>query len=81
MKIVAVLLTIAVTACSSDTTGPDTSGPAACSAAGGRCLIGSSVCPNRGAQDCNPYRNPGGAFCCLPCPIGKKENDAGTACN
>jgi hypothetical protein len=56
------------------------SGPAACVAAGGQCLLGGHPCPNRGSQDCNPDLNPGGAFCCLPCPDGTKANDAGTAC-
>ncbi len=65
-------------ACSS--TSGDNSGPAACAAAGGQCLIGGNTCPNRGPQDCNPDRNPGGAFCCLPCPAGTKANDAGTEC-
>ena len=60
--------------CSSD------SGAGTCSAAGGQCLLGSASCPNRGPQDCNPDKNPGGAFCCLPCPNGKEPNDAGTAC-
>jgi hypothetical protein len=56
------------------------SGPAECVAAGGQCILGSNTCPNRGSQDCNPDRNPGGAFCCLPCPQGTQANDAGTAC-
>ena len=55
-------------------------GPEACRAAGGECVIGGHVRPNRGPQDCNPDRNPSGAFCCLPCPDGKNTNDAGTAC-
>jgi hypothetical protein len=58
-------------------------GPAACAAGGGQCLIGGNPCANRGPQDCNPDRNPGGAFCCLPCPAGPagmKANDRGTAC-
>lgn len=41
------------------------SGPAACVAAGGECVLGGSTCLNIGSQDCNPDRNPGGAFCCL----------------
>jgi hypothetical protein len=56
------------------------SGPEACRAAGGECVIGGHACANRGPQDCNPDRNPGGAFCCLPCPSGTKANDAGTVC-
>jgi hypothetical protein len=56
------------------------SGPEACRAAGGECVLGGNVCANRGPQDCNPDRNPGGAFCCLPCPSCTKADDAGTAC-
>jgi hypothetical protein len=41
------------------------SGPEACISAGGQCLLGPAVCAIRGPQDCNPDRNPGGAFCCL----------------
>jgi hypothetical protein len=41
------------------------SGPAQCEAAGGQCVLGSARCANPGTQDCNPDRNPGGAFCCL----------------
>jgi hypothetical protein len=70
---IAALLLMAACSGSSD-------GPAACVAAGGQCLLGGNPCPNRGSQDCNPDRNPGGAFCCLPCPGGTKANDAGTAC-
>jgi len=56
------------------------SGPDLCVAAGGQCVLGGRPCPNKGPQDCNPDKNPGGAFCCLPCPQGTKSNDAGTAC-
>jgi sulfatase modifying factor 1 len=54
-----------------DTAGSDTGlpGPAACVAAGGRCVIGPPTnCPTIiGPQDCNPPPvNPGGAICCLP---------------
>jgi hypothetical protein len=42
------------------------SGPDACKAAGGRCVLGGfPSCATVGPQDCNPDRNPGGAFCCL----------------
>jgi len=42
------------------------SGPAACVAAGGQCVVGGFTgCSKLGTQDCNPDRNPGGAFCCL----------------
>jgi len=76
MRIVALMFAIAVGswACSSS------NGPEACVAAGGRCIIGGNKCPNHGPQDCNPDRNPGGAFCCLPCPAGTAPNDGGTAC-
>lgn len=78
MKLMIGLTILLLGACSS--TSSDTSGPAACTAAGGQCLIGGNSCPNRGPQDCNPDKNPGGAFCCLPCPTGTKANDGGTAC-
>lgn len=73
------LLALALAACSSSSSS-NSSGPQACVAAGGQCLLGNDPCPNRGPQDCNPDKNPGGAFCCLPCPTGTKPNDAGTAC-
>ena len=75
MKIATLAVILAMFACSDES-----SGPAECVAAGGRCLIGGNPCANRGLQNCNPYRNPGGAFCCLPCANGTKANDAGTAC-
>jgi len=79
MKILTVLFAMAVAvggwACSSSN-----DGPAACVAAGGQCILGGNHCPNAGPQDCNPDRNPGGAFCCLPCPAGTSPNDGGTAC-
>ena len=74
MKTALVLLLMTVGACSNG-------GPAACAAAGGKCVIGSNACPNRGPQDCNPDQTPAGSFCCLPCPGGTKANDAGTACD
>jgi hypothetical protein len=75
--IAALLMLVFAAACSEND-----SGPAACVAAGGQCVIGGggNTCPNAGPQDCNPDRNPGGAFCCLPCPQGTKPNDGGTAC-
>jgi hypothetical protein len=69
------LLMLLLGACSSGKSGPE-----ACTAAGGQCVLGGAICPNPGPQDCNPDRNPGGAFCCLPCPQGTHANDAGTAC-
>jgi hypothetical protein len=47
--------------------GCESSGPEACVAAGGRCMIPGPplACLERGPQDCNPTLNPGGAFCCL----------------
>ena len=74
MKIVLAFLLLVGVACSNP------SGPEACVAAGGKCVLGNNHCPNAGAQDCNPDRNPGGGFCCLPCPNGTTTNDAGTAC-
>jgi hypothetical protein len=68
------LLLLALAGCSGN------SGAAECVAAGGQCVLGGHQCANPGPQDCNPDRNPGGAFCCLPCPTGTKANDAGTAC-
>jgi hypothetical protein len=41
------------------------SGQAACVAAGGQCVIPNLNCAKVGPQDCNPDRNPGGAYCCL----------------
>jgi hypothetical protein len=51
-----------------------------CESAGGTCLVGSAMCPNRGSQECQGGTTPAGAFCCLPCASGTKPNDAGTAC-
>jgi len=75
MRLVIAFVMIAASSCSSGS-----SGAQACVAAGGQCVLGGHTCANSGPQDCNPDRNPGGAFCCLPCPIGSKANDAGTAC-
>ena len=56
------------------------SGEAACEAAGGQCVLGGGPCSGtQGTQECNPNVNPGGAFCCLPCPVGQTPNDAGNA--
>jgi hypothetical protein len=51
-----------------------------CEDVGGTCVLGSHACPNRGTQECHAIADPGGFYCCLPCPSGKKANDAGTAC-
>jgi hypothetical protein len=54
-------------------------GSADCVAAGGQCVLGGGPCQGtQGPQDCDsaPY-NPGGGFCCLPCPVGQTPNDAG----
>jgi hypothetical protein len=77
MKVAIAFLVITTVACS-DSGSP--SGREACVAAGGQCLLGGNACANPGPQDCNPDRNPGGAFCCLPCPSGTKANDGGTRC-
>lgn len=74
---IATLVLLVVGACSD----PASSGPAACVAAGGRCVLGGSPCANRGPQDCNPDKNPGGAFCCFPCPNGTSAIDGGTSCD
>jgi hypothetical protein len=49
-----------------------------CTAAGGECVLGSVSCAEQApesAQDCNPDRNPGGAFCCL-----SSSNEDASAC-
>jgi hypothetical protein len=51
-----------------------------CNDVGGQCLIGNHPCPNRGPQECSATETPAGLYCCLPCPTGKRANDAGTAC-
>jgi hypothetical protein len=51
-----------------------------CQDVGGTCVLGSQGCPNRGTQECHANPDPGGFYCCLPCPSGTKSNDAGTAC-
>jgi hypothetical protein len=51
-----------------------------CEDVGGTCVVGSHTCPHRGNQECHATPDPGGFFCCLPCPSGTKANDAGTAC-
>ena len=69
-----ILAAAIVNACGSDGT-PGVSGPQACAAAGGTCLIGPGIgCARVGPQDCNPDRNPGGAYCCLQ----REPIDAGT---
>lgn len=80
MKILTLLLSMGVGAWACSSPNGSSTGPEACVAAGGQCVMGSQPCPNRGPQDCNPQRNPGGAICCLPCPDGTTPNDAGTAC-
>jgi hypothetical protein len=51
-----------------------------CGDVGGTCVLGSQSCPNPGPQECTGFADPGGIYCCLPCPSGKKASDAGTAC-
>jgi hypothetical protein len=51
-------------------------GSTACQSAGGSCVLGNVSCAVEAPtsdQDCNPDRNPGGAFCCL----SKTATDAG----
>jgi hypothetical protein len=62
---IAALLLAALGGCTATESGQD-----ACVAAGGQCVLGGYQCPNKGPQDCNPDRNPGGAFCCLGCFSG-----------
>jgi hypothetical protein len=64
MKALLGFVMVALVACSG-TSGQ--SGPEACVAAGGKCILGGNTCSNPGPQDCNPDRNAGGAFCCLSC--------------
>ncbi len=58
----------------------------ACIAAGGECRIGAPECAGVADQvdystDCNPDENPGGGFCCLPCPSGMSPPaDGGYGC-
>ena len=76
MKSYRLLFLLFTIGCSSELSGPE-----ACVAAGGRCVLGNEICSNRGSEDCNPERNPGGAFCCLSCPPVDAGADAGTECH
>jgi len=68
---------MALLSCSSSKT---KTGPELCVEAGGQCVLGSVQCAKHGDADCNPSRNPGGAFCCLSCGDGGPESsDAGPA--
>jgi len=73
MKAAVAVLLIAMGACSKPSE--------ECTSAGGTCGIGpSGGCPNVGPQNCNDTNvtDPGGHFCCLPCPKGTKPSDGGT---
>jgi hypothetical protein len=60
------LLIRAATGCSTSEGLSSQSGPAACAAAGGQCVIPNLHCKKVGPQDCNPApANAGGAYCCL----------------
>ena len=51
----------------------------ACAAEGGQCKI-APTCYGKGLlgnTDCNPSKNPGGAVCCLPCPVSRTQPDGG----
>ena len=61
MKTVIAALLLLTAACSGSS-----DGAAACVAAGGQCIIGGNTCSNRGSQDCNPDKNPGGAILLSP---------------
>jgi len=54
------------------------SGPDQCAAEGGKCILGGASCNHRGTSDCNPTRNPGGAFCCLDEASSAMCTDAGS---
>jgi len=55
-----------------------TTGPEACKAAGGTCVVGGTQCIGTvGPQDCNPDRTPAGQYCCLPCPALQTPADGG----
>jgi hypothetical protein len=77
VALVGAFLLAALGACTAGESGQD-----ACIAAGGQCVLGGYRCGYVGPQDCNPDRNPGGAFCCLGCPSGTTPApvDGGIAC-
>jgi len=71
------ILSFAMTALSCSNSNTKT-GPEQCVEAGGQCVLGGVECTKLGSADCNPGRNPGGAFCCLSCGDGGPEpGDAG----
>jgi hypothetical protein len=77
-RLVAVLLAVGAVACSNSSP----NGAAECADAGGTCNIG--MCRGTaGPQVCDPGLDPGGAFCCLPCPSGMMPSDGGgiTGCH
>jgi hypothetical protein len=70
---------VTVAGCQSEAE-PPLSGPAACAAAGGRCIVGPATgCAQVGPQDCNPDRNPGGAICCLDERVADASHEAADA--
>ncbi len=74
------LAALSAGACGGDIDNP--SGPAACAAAGGTCLIGPpSNCKsgNIGAQNCDPSGDPAGGVCCLPGEGAGKDASVVTA--
>jgi hypothetical protein len=73
---------VACSACSSTNDADSGLASSGCYAAGGRCILGSNECMSRAkesSQDCNPDRNPGGAFCCMD-PEPEKVPQNGDAC-
>jgi hypothetical protein len=73
IKVVVAALAMTIGACSKPSE--------ACTSAGGTCGVGPGVgCPNIGPQNCNDtnVNDPGGHYCCLPCPKGTKPSDGGT---
>jgi hypothetical protein len=54
--------------CLSKSSTTDSGATSACVSAGGACVLGDVSCAKQAPeadQDCNPDKNPGGAFCCL----------------
>lgn len=77
MKLIhAIAFGVVLSSCSSS---ESKTGPELCAEAGGQCVLGSAQCATRGDADCNPDRNPGGAFCCLSYGDGGPQlSDAST---
>jgi hypothetical protein len=76
---VSVVIAVWAVGCSASTNGSE------CVAAGGGCFVGGNQCKGtEGPDDCGPQQpNPGGSYCCIPCPPGQTPNDGGfpTGCH